>query len=80
MAAIAGTELFQILFLALAMSTAACSAASNGGNNTKVANNNASGVKAAYILEKTNTPTKWDPAGSVVVKFKHCVQGQPGKR
>lgn len=72
------TKPFQILLLALAMSTAACSSAANGENNNKTTKSG--GAKTAYILEKTNTPTKWDPDGSVVVKFKHCVQGQPGNQ
>ncbi len=57
------------LFLALAVPLAACGNANNASK---------SGAINAYMLEKTATPTKWDPEGSVVVQFKHCVQGQPG--
>lgn len=34
--------------------------------------------KLAYILEKTATPTKWDPDGAEIDKFKHCVQRLKG--
>ena len=65
-----------LLALAAITSITACGGAGNAGGGDKSSKD--SGVKTAYILEKTATPTKWDPDGSVVVKFKHCVQAQPG--
>lgn len=64
------TKLLRILFVTLTMSMTACSlglAESNTSNETD-------GSRLAYILEKTATPTKWDPKGSEVVTFNHCVQ------
>jgi ferredoxin-like protein FixX len=64
----------HILLLALTASITACSGVTNHGKTII----SSGGAKTAYILEKIATPTKWDPEGSVVVEFKHCVQAQPG--
>lgn len=74
MTAIFNKKTVQILFLALMGSVVACSEATNSGR----ASTEDSGVKLAYILEKTATPTKWDPDGAEVDNFKHCVQWSAG--
>ena len=68
------TNLKAGLVLAIISSLTAC----NSAGKDSISSKGTSGVKSAYIFEKTNTPTKWDPEGSVTVQFKHCVQGQPG--
>lgn len=65
---------FGVLFVTLTVSLTACSIDLNESN----ASQNTDGPKLAYILEKIATPTKWDPKGSQVVTFRHCVQRSQG--
>lgn len=62
------------LVLAILSSLTACNGAEKDGTASKGDNT----AKTAFMLEQTNTPTKWGPDGSVIVQYGHCFQGQPG--
>ncbi len=70
------TKTLQLLLVALTIPTAACADSTAKPQANISMEKNA--PKLAYILEKTATPTKWDPAGAAVVNFKHCVQRPSG--